>query len=844
LAHRHRFGRFELLPVERRLLDDGRAVPLGARAFDVLLALVERRERLVTKAELLDVVWPGLVVEEANLPVQVSTLRKLIGPQAIATIPGRGYRFAMALQEADAASPGRAGVAAATAPNAAVAALPAAPPTLIGRHADVAALDALLATQRLITLVGPGGVGKSLLAQWLLHSHRSAFEHGVAWVDLSAVTDPSRVVGSVCAALGLIVGSADPLNALLGALQPLQVLVALDNAEQVAGEVARVAQAIGEQAPRVQLVVTSQVPLKLAAEQVYRLAPLALPAAGDAMALALQQGALALFVERAQAADARFVLGERQLDAAVEVCRRLDGLPLAIELAAARVSQLGVVPLARALEARFDALGSRPHSAAARQQTLLAAMQWSDSLLSADERSLFGRLGVFAGSFSLEMAQAVVADERFDRWTVLDALGTLVDHSLVAIEGLDSDETPRYRLLETARAFASQRLGAAGEIEALRARHAAAYRVLFEQACEAALGQFASLDEWRQRYLPDADNARAACQWARENDAETAVALATSLATVLGSELPHERGVLLDSVAPLVGAAISARVQAHWHLETALTRAATQPGLALTHARHATALFRRIDDRLGVYLALSIELYFEPPQPGNPQRQTMDEMWSLEDPRWSSAVRAHGANGAACWYSTHGQFETAIEWRRRTLALRQQAGSAWHGLVAHSNLMDSLLAAGRVDEAIECGSELQAKLRATRQLAALPAARLNLAAAYLSKGDTEAARALARAGLPQAQRLGWLPYWADYLALLAALEDRPRAAARLLGYADAAYAAIATPREINETRAVERATARCLESLSRAAFEQRHRDGARLADADLDALAFATTDAG
>ena len=841
MAHRHRFGRFEVLPVERQLLADGRPVQLGARAFDVLLALIERRERLVTKGELLDVVWPGLVVEEANLPVQVSALRKLIGPQAIATIPGRGYRFAMALQEGEAGVSERSSDIAPDRPPAPTAP-PAAPTALIGRHTDIAALDALLTERRLITLVGPGGVGKSVLAQWLLHRHRDGYEHGVAWVDLSSVSDASRVVGSLCAALGLIVGTADPMNALLGALQPLRVLVALDNAEQVAAEVARVAQAIHDQAPGVSLVVTSQVPLKLAAEQIYRLGPLALPADSDDLAQALQCGALALFVERARAADARFVLGERQLGAAVEVCRRLDGLPLAIELAAARVPQLGVVPLARAIEARFEALGNRPRGASVRQQTLLAAMQWSDSLLSADERTVFGRLGVFAGGFSLDMAQAVVADDRFDRWAVLDTLGTLVDHSLVAIDGLDGDEAPRYRLLETPRAFAQQRLATAGDLDRLAARHAAAYRSLFEQACDAALDSGVALDAWRLALLPDADNARTACLWAREHDPEAAVSLATSLAAVLGSELPHERGVLLRTVAPLVSDALSARVRALWHLETALERAATQPALALTHSQHAVRLLRQIGDRLGLYRALSVQLYCEPAQPGDSQQAVMDEVLALEDPHWSSAVRAQGANGAACWHSARGQFDLAIEWRRRTLALYQQAGSTWRSLVAHSNLMDSLLAASRVDEAIDCGTALQAQLQGTRQLAALPAARLNLAAAHLSKGDTPAARALAREGLPQAQRLGWLPYWADYLALLAALEQRPRAAARLLGYADAAYAAIATAREVNEARAVERAATLCHASLSPAAFEQGRRDGARLADADLAGLAFAVDD--
>jgi len=835
----YRFGRFELLPVERRLLADGQAVALGARAFDVLLALIERRERLVTKSELLDVAWPGLVVEEANLPVQVSALRKALGADAIATIPGRGYRFAMPVDELQ---PGVEHPSAAARTSATPARLPGGPPPLVGRSADLIALGDLLRARRLVSLVGPGGVGKSALAQAFLQGQREAFEHGVAWVDLSAVADPARVVGSVCAALGLNVSAADPLDALVGALQPLRILVFIDNAEQVVAEVARMAQAINDQAPGVRLVVTSQVPLKVAAEQVYRVGPLTVPSADDDIDRAMQHSALTLFVERAHAADARFDLGEPQLAAAIDICRRLDGLPLAIELAASRIALFGVAGLAQAIEARFVALKAGARGTAPRHQTLRAAMQWSLSLLDDDERTVFGRLGVFANGFSLDMAQAVVADPRFDRWAVLDMLGALIDHSLVVVDGLDA---PRYRLLETPRAFALEWLASpeqSDDAQALRARHANAYRNYFEKACIQVRELDGSLDAWRAALLPDVDNARSACEWARQHDPETAISLATSVAAVLSSELPIERGTLLAAVRALVVEGVAPAVQAAWHLETALERSSRQPAVGYAHAQQAASLFRRLGERLGLYRALCAQLYCAPARPGDSMQPVIDELLALEDPRWSSAVRAQGANSAACWYSARGDYATAIDWRRRTVALHQQAGSKWYELLAQSNLMDSLLAAGRVDEAIACGSDLQAQLKGTRRQAALPGARLNLAAALLSGGDTQAARELAREGLPQARRLGWLPYWSDHLALLAALEQRPRAAARLLGYAEAAYAAIETAREVNEARAVERASGICLSSLGAETLARLRNAGSRLADADLATLVFATDD--
>jgi predicted ATPase/DNA-binding winged helix-turn-helix (wHTH) protein len=829
LVQRLRFGRFELLPVERQLLADGNSVVLGARALDVLLALVERRDRLVTKAELLDVVWPGLVVEEANLPVQVSALRKVIGPQAIATIPGRGYRFAMTLDDA--------------APTALRNrdAVVVQPPPLIGRSADLAAIEALLHAQRLVSLVGPGGVGKSLLAQWLLHRHRPAFEHGATWVDLSSVTDPGRVVGAMCAALGLNVNAGNPLNAMLGALQPLRLLVALDNAEQVVAEVARVVQAIHEQASGVRLVVTSQAPLKVPAERVYRLEPLAVPTADDDMGQALQRGALALFAERAQAADPRFALTEQNLSSAVEICRRLDGLPLAIELAAARVPLFGLTRLAGVLEERFAALGHGRRDAPERQQTLRAAMRWSHSLLDGDEQTVFRRLGVFAGSFALDAAQQVLSDERFDRWAVADALSTLIERSLVSA---DADDPPRYRLLETPRAFALECLAAAQEEQALRARHAQVYRGLMEQAYAEGLGPTPSMDEWRARWLPDADNAHAAGQWALQHEAETAVSLAASLAALLGSEAPTERGVLLAATRALAASVPSRQIKARWHIEAARDVAAVQTAQSLVWAEQALQDFRAVDDRIGAYRALSLLQYCDTAAPSGSRGQDLQELMALEDPHWSPALRAEGANAAACWHSTRGQFDKAIEWRRRALDLQRQAGSSWRTLVEHTNLIDSLVAVGRLDEAIACGAELEAQVRGTRRLAALPAARLNLAAAHLARDDTAAARALAQDGWPQALRLGWQPYWADYLALLAALEHRHRAAAGLLGFADAAYAAIGTAREVNEARAAERAAAASVEQLGRAAFEQRRHDGKRLADTDIAALAFATEDAG
>jgi predicted ATPase/DNA-binding winged helix-turn-helix (wHTH) protein len=489
-----RFANAEVRPSERQLLIDGKPAALGSRAFDVLLALVERRERMVRKNELLDLVWPDTVVEENNLQSQVSQLRKLLGPQAISTIPGRGYRFTATVDESPssktAAAPQAAGAPRGDAsgpPTTTVLRtnLPAVLSSLIGRDDDLLALGALIdrhrSTHRLVTITGAGGIGKTRLAQTLLQTRTSAFAHGVCFVDLAPVTDPRQLADTIAMALGVPTAAGDPTEALTRAVAPLEILVLLDNAEHLLDEVARIALRLLASAPGLQLLVTSQAPLKVADERIYRLGALALPDDEVDVEEALTFGAVALFVDRAQAADRRFALDAANVEAVVDICRRLDGLPLALEFAAARVPLLGVHRLAISLGERLRLLTAGSRGAPARQQTLRAALEWSHSLASPVEQVVFRRLGVLAGNSTLELVHEVVADDAIDAWTAVEALGGLVDRSLVSVS---ADEPPRYRLLDSPRVFARERLTAAGEFDVIASRHARAMRTLFETACD------------------------------------------------------------------------------------------------------------------------------------------------------------------------------------------------------------------------------------------------------------------------------------------------------------------------------------------------------------------------
>lgn len=534
-AERYRFDRFELQPAARRLLAEGRDARVGARAFDVLLALVERPGRVVAKDELLAAVWPGVIVEEANLAVQISALRKVLGPGLIATVAGRGYQFTGTLEPLAAGSEAEAAPAAAPLARGGV---PRAATPIIGREAELAALAGLLATHRLVTLAGAGGIGKTRLA--MAWCEGPGLGEPIVWIDLSALDDASQLSASQLAASVLArlqaagmaatasaPGTATALDLLCQAIAARTLTLVLDNAEPVAGEAAALAQALLDAAPRLRLLVTSQVPLRLQAEQVFRLGTLPVPPGRATPAQALAHAAVALFVERARAADPQFELASGNVTSVVEICRRLDGLPLALELAAARVATVGVNALAAALGAALDAaggassplerdaadaadaaaqappgvrlgvLGEGPRDAPARQRTLRAALGWSHALLDASAQRVFRRLGVFSGGFTLAAAQAVVGDgpqadaagaagapeaansvhaaspadaAPLDDWAVMSALGRLVEHSLVAKDGA---EPPRFSLLESARLFALEQLERAREAPARRARHLA-----------------------------------------------------------------------------------------------------------------------------------------------------------------------------------------------------------------------------------------------------------------------------------------------------------------------------------------------------------------------------------
>jgi predicted ATPase/DNA-binding winged helix-turn-helix (wHTH) protein len=457
-----RFGRFEVRPSERRLLVEGAPVSLGSRAFDLLLALIDRRDRVVGKSELLDLVWPGLVVEENNLQVQVTTLRKLLGPEAITTVPGRGYRFTLTLRSVEPELP------LSSRPSDA---LPRPLTSFVGREAELEVITGLLGTSRLLSLTGIGGGGKTRLAIELGRRVAQMHPDRVRFADLVPVTSPDRLAPEVARAAGVI---EEPNRAieetLVTQLARKRLLLILDNCEHLLDACAGLVERLLTGSEHLQVVATSREALGVSGEQIFAVRPLSVPAPGGRIEAALASEAVQLFINRGRLVLPEFALRAQNVAAVIETCRRLDGIPLAIELAAARLRVLSVEQIRDKLDDRFRLLATGSGTMS-RHQTLQATLQWSYEHLTPDEQSLLRRASVFMGGWTLEAAIAV-ASQGESEIDLLDRLERLIDKSLFTVDR-NSEGLTRYAMLETVRQYAHERLEESSEAAATHDAHLA-----------------------------------------------------------------------------------------------------------------------------------------------------------------------------------------------------------------------------------------------------------------------------------------------------------------------------------------------------------------------------------
>lgn len=524
------FGTFEFYPARRLLLDAGKPVRIGGRASDILWALVEKQGQVVSKQELLEQAWPNTFVEEGNLRVHVGALRRALGDgqgdrRFISNIAGRGYSFIAPVSSKAGTPEVRAPEPAGRVPD-----MPLPLARMVGRAGTIGDLTEQLQKHRFVSIVGPGGIGKTTVAVAVAERFIGLAKDGVYFVDFAPLTDPLLATSALAARLGVAVRSENPASALVQHLQEKNVLVVLDSCENVIEEAAVLAEHIFEGAENTYLLVTSRESLRVEGEHVYRLAPLPVPGEpGDLKAAeALAFPAVQLFVERAAASGGHFELSDRDAPLVAAICRRLDGIALAIEIAAGRVDAFGVSGLATLLNDRFKLLMEGRRTALPRHRTLSSTLDWSYSNLPDKERQALRRLAVFAGPFTMGSARSVLAATGISPDDAVDAIANLVGKSLVVA---DTDRMMTfYRLLDTTRAYGLFKMEGSNEREMVARSHASHYQSLLEKA--QAGWETLPATEWLEQHRHLLDNARAALDWAFSSSGDVNTGIALTIAVI------------------------------------------------------------------------------------------------------------------------------------------------------------------------------------------------------------------------------------------------------------------------------------------------------------------------
>jgi predicted ATPase/DNA-binding winged helix-turn-helix (wHTH) protein len=525
-------GSCEIDLARRELRVRGAPVPLGSRAFEILELLVKSAGELVTKADLIGHVWYGAIVEENTLQFHISTIRKALGPdrEMLKTISGRGYRLLgdwTIRQQVGSGEP----LPIQLGPNLAppiTSNLPATTCELIGRSTALQRLRDLLSAYRVVTLTGPGGIGKSKLALELARRLLSSFEDDAWLVELVSLSDPDLVPSSVAGALRLDLGGDEIFSETVArAIGGRKLLLILDNCEHVLDAVARLTETLLSQCPCTSVLATSREALGIEGEYIYRVPPLHVPPPQETSSdNVMEYSAVQLFIARTRALDYGFTLREEGLATTAAICRRLDGIPLAIEFAAARAATLGVHEVASHLDDRFGLLTSGHRTALPRHQTLRAALDWIYELLPEPERRLLRRLAVFPAGFTLEAATAIMSEAASVPSTVVEGVASLVAKSLVTFDG--STPAARWRLLETIRAYALEKLSESGEAEQSARRHAGFFRDLLGGSPSLGQPEFTAQD--MARCVREIDNIRAALDWAFSGSGDIAIGVVLTAA--------------------------------------------------------------------------------------------------------------------------------------------------------------------------------------------------------------------------------------------------------------------------------------------------------------------------
>ena len=825
------FSGFELRPGERALLRNGQQVPLRSRAFDLLVALVERAGFLVTKSELLDVVWPGLEVEENNLSVQLSYIRSALGETSrsdgrlIATVARHGYRFVAPVETLDSTASPSLGMG--QRHN-----LPGELSTLIGRESTLEALATGLQRARLVTAIGPGGIGKTVVALAAGRDALPAYRDGVWLVELGSYSDPSTIPGAIAACLGLQVRPGEELADTVSALGRQHILFILDNCEHHVVAVAYVVETLLRACPGLRILATSREPLRCEGEVVHRIAPLPVPPVAGS-ATRTQFASAALFVDRANSALGSFKPSDDELDLIAEICRRLDGIPLAIEMAAARLRTMGLRTIRDRLDDVFSLLVSGRRTALPRQQTLRATLDWSVRLLDPPDRSLLCLLPTFAASFCADAVAAITPPEDGAHGAdpIDDRLAALSDRSLLVAEAAGPEA--RYSLLETTRQYLVRQpaplAGRAQErLNRWCARRLATAYVAWDLSDEA---------DWTARFGPDVHDIRMALldTFGPGGDVATGMAIA-SLAAPLWHELTlipeHERWVAtalsrITDATPLQEHARLLLARAQWH-----TMADKRP---LEDTLMAARLFREAGDRAGEASALLAASFAKLSGPdGLPDVQNWlasAEALLVGRPPGRNSAQYYRLSGIAHWFA--GERALALGAFNRALTLCRELGLTGQYVRSAGSLAQRHCAAGAFELAESTALEALALCPGGLAWSAPAIHLIGLLASYrLARRDWPGAAHAAHMALSRA-KAGGLRHefvWGVERCAIAGAEEQPNEAAALLGYCDEAYHAAGRQRFEESINRYRTTTGLLYSKLGPARFKDAIKQGAALAE--------------
>jgi predicted ATPase/DNA-binding winged helix-turn-helix (wHTH) protein len=600
-----RIGALQFFPDQREIRRDGVPLRIGSRAVDILKLLIDAKGSLVSKDQMMCTVWRDTVVEENNLQVQVAALRKAFGEdrELIRTIPGQGYRLlsvdAVQTVESD-PEPRCPPEGAANAELLCDFPVPSSASALIGRQDDVLGVIAALERAQIVTLVGAGGIGKTRLAGETARILAARFADGVVFVPLAAVTDARFVLDALATALGMKLSAGRmSFTHIADELQGKHALIVLDNCEHVIEAAAEAAVALKGSSDTVRILATSREALRVQNEELYHVPALRVPHEQNGSNEVLEASAVQLFLARARALEPHFSSDERSILLTGQVCRCLDGIPLAIELAAARAAVLGIEVLADHLGDRFLILTGGCRTALPRHQTLKATIDWSYRLLDDKEQAILRYLGVFVNGFTFDAVSHVIADRQWAPTEIMDALGGLVNKSMVILECGGS--LPRYRLLETTRVYALQQLDGNGEGKRAALAHAIYFCRLFDRVQKRWIER--PVADWLAHFRRELGNLRTALDWAFSPSGESSIGIELSAVAV-----PYLFELsLVEECYDRANQALDAAQNSATHPVSPLTRlrlgAAFASGLV-----HTVGLTKRTRDTWSEVLSLAIAI--------------------------------------------------------------------------------------------------------------------------------------------------------------------------------------------------------------------------------------------